>query len=84
MKTKRRMELVFERERTIVHSSRYRKEVSWCAVCEAMVEMITVFDAAKLAGISSFTIHDQVQTGQIHGCTTPDGILLVCLNSLSI
>jgi len=84
MKTRRRTEIVFERDRTIVYSGRYPQRTSWCHDCETEAQMITVFDAARLTRVSSYTIHDEVEKGQIHGCTTTEGVLLVCLNSLLI
>ena len=83
MKTTRRTEIVFERDRTIVYAGRYLQRTAWCEACCAEVQMITVFEAAKLAAVSTYTIHSIVNDGQIHGWTTAEGILLVCLNSLS-
>ena len=83
MKTIRRTEIVFERDRTIVYASRYPQRTAWCDQCGAEVQMITVFEAAKLTAVSTYTIHSIVNDGQIHGWTTAEGILLVCLNSLS-
>jgi hypothetical protein len=83
MKTTRRTEIVFERDRTIAFAGRYPQRSDWCSRCEAEVVMITVFDAARLAGVSSHTIHSGVESGDIHGSATAEGILLVCLNSLS-
>ena len=83
MKTKRRAEIVFERERTILYPGRYPQRTAWCNQCGAEVRMITVFEAAKLAAVSTYTIHAKIEDGQIHGCTTNEGVLLVCANSLS-
>jgi hypothetical protein len=84
MKTRRRIEIVFERDRTIVYSSRYLHQTAWCKQCGAEVRVITVFEAAKLAMVSTFTIYASVNDGGVHGWTTAEGILLVCLNSLSM
>ena len=83
MKTTRRTEIVFERDRTIVYAGRYPQRTAWCEACRAEVQMITLFEAAKLATVSTQTIHSIVSDGQVHGWTTAEGILLVCLNSLS-
>jgi hypothetical protein len=83
MKTTRRTEIVFERDRTIVYAGRYPQRTAWCERCRAEVQMITVFEAAKLTAASTHTIRSIVEDGQIHGWTTAEGILLVCLNSLS-
>jgi hypothetical protein len=84
MKTRRRTEIIFERDRTIVYAGRYPQRTAWCEECGAEVQMITVFEAAKLAAVSTYTIHSIVKDGQIHGWTTAEGVLLVCLRSLSM
>jgi hypothetical protein len=84
MKTTRRTEIVFERDRTIVYAGRYPQRRGWCEACRAGVQMITVFEAAKLAAVSTYTIHSIVDDGQVHRWTTAEGILVVCLNSLSL
>jgi hypothetical protein len=83
MKTRRRTEIVFERERTILYSERYPRQRLWCAQCAADVEMITVFEAARLAGVSTYTIHARANQGELHQWTNTSGVLLVCLNSLT-
>lgn len=83
MKTTRRTEIVFERDRTIVYAGRYPQRTAWCEECRAEVQMVTVFEAAKLAALSTYTIRSIVNDGPLHGWTTAEGILLVCLNSLS-
>lgn len=84
MKTRRRTEIVFERDRTIVYPGRYLHRIAWCKCCGKEVQMITVFEAAKLAMVSTFTIYSNVKDGEVHGWKTAEGILLVCLNSLSM
>lgn len=82
MKTTRRTEIVFERDRTIVFTGRHPQRSAWCRDCSGEARMITVFEAAKLTGVSTYTIHFNVNRGQLHGWTTTEGSLLVCLNSL--
>jgi hypothetical protein len=84
MKTKRRTEIIFERDRTIVYAGRNPQRTAWCRECRAEVQMITVFEAAKLTAMSTYTIHSIVNDGPVHGWTTAEGILLVCLSSLSM
>lgn len=83
MKTRRRTEIVFERERTILYAGRYPRQKVWCAQCAVDVDMVTVFEAARLTGVSSHTIHSQVNQGELHGWTSGSGVLLVCLDSLA-
>ena len=82
MKTTRRTEIVFERDRTIVYPNRYPHRLMWCDRCDSEVHMITLFDAARLAAVSTDTIHAQIGDRSIHAWTPPEGACLVCLNSL--
>ena len=82
MKTTRRTEIVFERERTIVYPGRYPQSIAWCETCAHDAQMITVFEAARLMAVSTYTIHSKVGDQLIHGWTTAEGVLLVCVNSL--
>ena len=45
--------------------------------------MGTPDEAAILAHVSSRTIYRWVEAETIHFAETPDGLLLICLNSLS-
>jgi hypothetical protein len=81
MKTRRRTEIVFERERTILYGGRYPRQQLWCTRCAAEVEMITVFEAARLASVSAYTINQAEQEG-LHVERNSSGVLLVCLASL--
>ena len=83
MKIKRRAEIVIEAERTIIYTTRHQALIQWCPLCKAEVEMVTAFEAAKLAGVSSYTIYRWAEGYEIHSGVTPQGVLLVCLNSLS-
>jgi hypothetical protein len=54
---------------------------AWCASCNAEIHMLTAFEAARLAGVSSYTIFGWAETGLIHHITTPKGVLLICSGS---
>lgn len=54
----------------------------WCDACGDEVEMVTAFDAAVRADVSSYTIYRWAETGVIHFHVTPKGVLFVCLRSL--
>jgi hypothetical protein len=82
MKRKRRAEIVIEASRTIIYTRRYRARTKWCPSCGAETEMITAFEAAGLAGVSSHTIYRWAEECRIHSEVTPEGVLLVCLYSL--
>ena len=74
---------MIEIDRTIVYNRNYARETHWCPACAADVEMITAFEAARFARVSSHTIFSKAEEGEIHSVVTPDGVLLLCTNSLS-
>lgn len=45
--------------------------------------MVTPEEAAVLACVSPRTIYRGVEAGRIHFMETPEGLLLICLNSWS-
>jgi hypothetical protein len=45
--------------------------------------MLSIDDAAILAGVNSRTIFGWAESGVVHSTETPDGLLLICLNSLT-
>lgn len=54
-----------------------------CHLCEGKIPMLTSAEAAQFAGITSRQIFRLVETGQLHFRETPDGLLLICFDSLS-
>lgn len=80
--TKRKTEITVERHRVLVISKREFSVVTWCGACEGRTRMVTVDEAASRGGINSRTIYRRVETGDVHFIETPEGCLLVCLNSL--
>ena len=55
----------------------------WCHVCGDQVGMVTADHAAAMIGVKSRTIYQCVESGQIHFADTPEGLLLVCVKSVS-
>jgi excisionase family DNA binding protein len=75
--------ITVEQERIIeIHWQGQRRE-SLCQQCGAEVRMLTPDEAAGLIGVSPPTVCDWAETGRLHFTKTSDGLLLVCLNSLS-
>ena len=60
-----------------------RKVVGWCVTCGAEAEMVPVDEAAILRRVNSRTIFRWVEAEQAHASETANGLLLICLNSLS-
>jgi hypothetical protein len=79
---KKRTEITIETERMLFVSSP-KRVVTWCAACGARADMVPVDEAAILARVNSRTIYRWVEAEQLHSSETPQGLLLVCLNSLS-
>ena len=83
MRRKRITEITIEADRTLlVTGRRRRRPTAWCPACNAEVEMLTAFEAAALAGVSSYTIFAWSEADRLHCRLTPEGVLLVCLDSL--
>ena len=79
---RKRTEITIETERLLFISSP-RKVVGWCAACDAESEMVPVDEAAILRRVDSRTIFRLVEAEQVHSSETANGLLLICLNSLS-
>jgi excisionase family DNA binding protein len=72
-----------ETEQMLIVRCRRSSRRAWCAACEEEVEIVTVEEAAVIAGVSSRTIYRRVEAGRIHFMETPEGFLLICRKSLS-
>lgn len=75
-----RTEITVEMDRWVV-VSRLRRW-AWCPTCLRQVEMLNVDDAAIFAQVNSRTIFRWVEAGVVHSSETPEGLLLICPNSL--
>lgn len=81
---KRRTEITIESSRLFfVHCVGRAARVT-CLVCDGGAEMVTPDHAATLFRLSTRIIHRMVEGGKVHFTETPDGSLLICLNSLSM
>ena len=77
-----RTEITVERDTWVV-VKRCRK-TAWCRSCSRQVEMLSLDEAAILARVSSRTIFHWAESGVVHSTETPDGLLVICPNSLKI
>jgi hypothetical protein len=77
-----RRKITVETERLLVISSQPGAGVAWCERCKAETRMLDVPEAVAVSGLSARTIFRRVESGQLHFTETPEGTLLVCLNSL--
>jgi hypothetical protein len=81
-KAKRIVKFTVETERTLIFRSLGDRRVAWCEKCGAEVEMATVDEAARAAGVSELTICRRAEAGSFHFIEDAAGCLLVCLNTL--
>jgi excisionase family DNA binding protein len=81
MMRKRRTEITIETERVVIVRRRLTVRV-WCRSCDRQVTMVTVDEAARMAGVSSRTIYRWVEADQLHFNETAEGRLLICTDSL--
>jgi hypothetical protein len=79
---RKQTEITIETDRMFYISSP-RLVFSWCAACDAQVEMVPVDEAAILRRVNSRTIFSWAETKQVHSSENTNGLLLICLNSLS-
>lgn len=54
----------------------------WCNCCSAIVPMIRPEWAALLTQVTARMIYRQAEAGEVHFTETPEGALLICLDSL--
>ena len=82
---KRRTEITIETERLVIMARSFtRKQLSWCSWCDEGVDMLSTDNAALVGKVSSRTIFRWVEAGIVHSSETPDGLLLICPNSLKL
>ena len=83
---KRRTEISVETERIVVMSRRFgkKREPQWCHSCDEGVDMLTTDQSAIAARVSSRTIFRWAESGRLHIRETPEGLLLICPNSLPL
>jgi len=79
MRKIRKIEITIETDRVLSISRRF---ATWCAACADLTIMVRVDEAAALAGVSARTVYWRMETGQLHCTETPEGLQLICLNSL--
>jgi hypothetical protein len=58
------------------------RQRAWCEVCGAEVEMVSPELAARSAGVGVRAVFRLIETERVHFMESPDGALLVCLNTL--
>jgi hypothetical protein len=79
---KRKAAVTIETERLLVIQRSRGSVESWCALCAARVDMVSVPEAATIAGASEREIFQLSEAGAIHFAETTEGRALFCVPSL--
>lgn len=77
-----RKEITVETERLLVIRRRYQAVEDWCPECQALALMIRPDQAAAVSGRTLRAIFADIEAGALHYHELPDGLLLICLNTL--
>ncbi len=59
------------------------KHCEFCEICHSNAPMLILMEAVQFAKMSSRTIFQLIEAGQLHFRETATGLILVCFNSLS-
>jgi len=82
MRRSKRIEVTVETRRLIAIKGRRCSEASDCPLCGSAADMVTLDEAALLAGVSSRAIWHWAEAGKLHCRETAEGLLRICLSSL--
>lgn len=80
--SKKITEITIETEQVVVIRQQADVAERWCGGCSTFVRMVTPEQAALMTHISARTIYRQAENGELHFTETPEGLLLICLDSL--
>ena len=80
---KRRTEITVETHRLLVVRRRGGSLWDQCIECNRQVQMVTPREAAAIRGVTVRKINALVEAERLHFVETPDGLLLLCVNSVS-
>ncbi len=82
-RTSRTVELTVERSEFFVAAKPREPILFRCVRCGGPVPFVTPADAARVSGEGLREIFRRIEAAEIHFFETPDGALLVCLDSLN-
>jgi hypothetical protein len=78
----KRTEITIRTSRLLV-MNKVKAMTAWCEECGKQSHWLTVDDTALLLGITSRMVFRQAEAGALHSTETCEGLLMVCLGSLS-
>ena len=83
MKVRRTMKIGLETQRVVSLTKRVHALEAWCSQCGQQREMIHPEEAAARAGVSLRAIYRLVEAHKLHFIETPEGLVLICPNSVT-
>ena len=84
MGIRRKILVTRETHELLVFTRPGRPERAGCEGCAAVVEMVSLEEAAAASGATALTIYRRADAGELHFAETPEGALLICLLSLAL
>ena len=82
MITRKRRTRTIHAERLVIVESGESVVPGYCGICNAERQMLSPEQAARLCGLSLRQLFRLVESSSLHFTETPDGLLVVCLESL--
>ena len=83
MKGEKITEIAIETDKVVIIQRRGGAITKWCTKCGDAVGMVTPDEASLLLGISSRAVYQLVEADAVHYLETGQGMLLICLKSIS-
>ena len=83
MKVRRIMKIGVETQRVVSLTKRVGAIEAWCSQCGEQRQMIHPEEAAARAGVSLRAIYRLVEAQKLHFIETPEGLVLICPNSVT-
>jgi hypothetical protein len=84
MRLRRHIAITVDKREISVAGSMAVREQAYCGHCGREVSMISVALAAGLAGVSERSLYRLVETGKAHFVERPNGVILICSESLEM
>jgi hypothetical protein len=82
MKLRRRIAVTVEKSEISISIPAAISEQAYCERCGRDVQMLSVALAAGLAGVPERLLYQRVEAGTTHFVERPNGVILVCSESL--
>jgi hypothetical protein len=82
MKKTKTTEITFETDELFIIKKRDESTHIRCETCGPLVRMVSIAEAASITRADELAICEQVKARLLHSTVTPEGQVLICLNSL--